>query len=275
MNIWTQRSIELANQYDYLDQLYKIYPLSPNEKRELNPSVIKDLHYYYETRNSKALINLLLDQVKGKDGEGHAFPIKNSYVSYLKNDRSAIERNPKTVERIASYLYEMDVPEIIEKTSAPKETNRQMGPLFKSYISRGTLGVKVVNNELEFMASNEDAILNCSDKQGEYFAKMFLGYTRDKGLDFIARINNKYIIGETKFLTDFGGSQNSDLNDAFDTLNSTLNPAKFNVKIIIILDGVAYIKSKTKDKMFKKITSCSDDTVIISACLLREYLGSL
>ena len=35
------------------------------------------------------------------------------------------------------------------------------------------------------------------------FAEKSLGYNRNKGLDFLARINGKYVIGEAKFLTDF------------------------------------------------------------------------
>ena len=42
MNIWTQRSIELANQHDYLDQLFKVYPLSANEKKELSLMLLKN-----------------------------------------------------------------------------------------------------------------------------------------------------------------------------------------------------------------------------------------
>ena len=95
MNIWTQRSIELANQYDYLDQLFKVYPLSANEKRGLNADTIAQLKVFLEKKDSTSLINLLLDQVKSKNGEAHIFPIKYSYVSYLKNDRSAIDRNPQ------------------------------------------------------------------------------------------------------------------------------------------------------------------------------------
>ena len=34
MNIWTQKSIELANQRNYLDLLYKIYPMSNNLRNE-------------------------------------------------------------------------------------------------------------------------------------------------------------------------------------------------------------------------------------------------
>lgn len=36
MNIWTKKSIELANQKNYLDLLFKIYPMSINLRRELS-----------------------------------------------------------------------------------------------------------------------------------------------------------------------------------------------------------------------------------------------
>ena len=75
MNIWTQRSIELANQHDYLDQLFKVYPLSANEKRDLSSDVVEKLKALLQTRDSKGLINLLLDQVKGNGDEKHPFPI--------------------------------------------------------------------------------------------------------------------------------------------------------------------------------------------------------
>ncbi len=274
MNIWTKRSIDLANQHDYLDQLFKIYPLSANEKRNLTPNVVKKIKEYIDNHDSKNLINLLLDQVKGKTGDdSHPFPIKYSYVSYLKNDRSAIDRNPKTVERIAGYLYDMGLDAIIEKTSAPKETNRQMGPLFKNYIDKKTLGIPVVKTEEEFMATNEDMIFNCPDTYGQRFAAKYLGYNRDKGLDFIARVNNTYLIGETKFLTDFGGHQDAQLNDAIDTLLTPITKTKYKVQKIAIIDGVAYIKSKSK--MFKTICSYPDDAIILSSVLLREFLGSI
>ena len=273
MNIWTQRSIELANQHDYLDQLFKVYPLSANEKRELSSDVIEKLKNFLSRRDSKSLINLLLDQVKDKNGETHPFPIKYSYVSYLKNDRSAIDRNPKTVERIASYLYEMGLEGILDKTSAPKETNRQMGPLFKNYIDKETLGLKVFKDEASFMDYSGDAIYNCSDIQGEKFAKAYLGYNRDKSLDFIARVNNIFVIGETKFLTDFGGHQDAQLNDAIDTLNTSITPTNFQVQKIAIIDGVAYIKSNSK--MYNTIINYPDDAIILSSVLLREFLGSM
>ena len=53
------------------------------------------------------------------------------------------------------------------------------------------------------------------------FAQKYLNYNRNKGLDFIARFNKKYIIGEAKFLTDFGGHQNAQFNDAIEILKDS------------------------------------------------------
>ena len=85
-------------------------------------------------------------------------------------------------------------------------------------------------------------------------------------------MNNIYIIGEAKFLTDFGGHQDAQLNDAIDTLNSPLKPTKLNVQKIAIIDGVTYIQSN--NKMYNQITNYPNNAIILSACLLREFLGS-
>ena len=201
MNIWTQKSIELANQRNYLDLLYKIYPMSNNLRREMKEEDIQKLNEYYEMRDKYKLLNLLLKQ--------EVFPIKDSYISYLKRDKSAINRNPATVDRIVGILYEMGINKIIDRTTAPKETNRQIGPLFKNWIDRGTIGCAVTKNENEFLEYDGNIIFNSSDRAMQTFAKNHLGYLREKGLDFIGKFNNTYVIGEAKFLTDFGGHQNA------------------------------------------------------------------
>ncbi len=52
------------------------------------------------------------------------------------------------------------------------------------------------------------------------FAKEHLNYKHNKGLDFIGHFNGKYIIGEAKFLIDFGGHQNAQFNDAIATIKT-------------------------------------------------------
>lgn len=265
MNLWTQRSIDLAAQSNYLDQLYRVYPMSVNLRRELAEQTQTDIRTHLENRDGRNLLEVLLKQ--------EIFPIKDSYVAYLKRDKTALERNPGTVSRLAGILIEMGFDEILDKTTVPKETNRQIGPLFKNWIDSGALGVPVTNDADEFLNYQGNIVFNAGDKAMEYFAKTHLGYQHNKGLDFIAKFNQTIIIGEAKFLTDFGGHQNTQFNDAIATMKSVLAASQYTVKTIAILDGVLYIKGK--NKMFSDLATFADDEVIISAVLLRDYLFSV
>lgn len=266
MNIWTQKSIELANQKNYLDLLFKIYPMSVNLRRELSSQTILDIEKMFSQRDSEKLLRLLLSQ--------EIFPIKDSYIAYLKRDRSAIRRNPNTVSRITGMLYEMGLEEILDKITMPKETNRQIGPLFKKWIDNGSLGCKVTVDEQEFLSYPGNIVFNSSDAAMKSFANRHLGYDRNKGLDFMGKFNNIFVLAEAKFLTDFGGHQNSQFSDAVSTMNSLLRETSHQVMIISILDGVLYIPGK--NKMYQSITTeFSADQVILSAVLLRDFLYSI
>lgn len=121
----------------------------------------------------------------------------------------------------------------------------------------------------DFVKNKEDAILNGSDKQLMDFAFNKLNYQHMKGLDLVGRFNGKYVIGEAKFLTDFGGHQNAQFNDAISTLQAK------NVKAvkIAILDGVLYIKGK--NKMYMNITTKYKELNIMSSLVLRNFLYQL
>jgi hypothetical protein len=69
-------------------------------------------------------------------------------------------------------------------------------------------------------------------------------------------------------LTDFGGHQNAQFNDAIDTLKERVNAVK-----IAILDGVLYIGGG--NKMYKSITETYSNYNIMSALVLREFLYTL
>ena len=265
MNIWTEKSINLANQRNYLDLLYKVYPMSINLRREIDENVVKKIKKYYDDKENSDFLKILLEQ--------DIFPIKDSYIAYLKRDKTAIERNPNTVNRISSMLYEMGWNEILEKLTVPKETNRQIGPLFKKWIDLKYLGANITKDAKVFLNSTDNIIFNSSDAEMKEFAKKYLGYNRDKGLDFIAKFNKKFLIGEAKFLTDFGGHQNAQYEDAISTLKTSLSKTNYEVIKIAILDGVLYIKSN--NKMYKSLSNFSNDEVIISAVLLRDYLYSI
>lgn len=260
MNNWTRLSIEYANQRNYLDDLFKIYPTIPDGIRDIDEDCWNNIEMNFNNQDNIGLIKALL--------KCDLFPIKDSYVAYLKRDNSAIERNPQTINRLAGMLYQMGLDKIYERCSMPKETNRQIGPMFKRWISSGVLGIKPVNIK-EFSSSSDNAVLNATDSEMAQWCAENLNYTRNKGLDFVARFNGKYVIGETKFLTDFGGHQNAQFEDAMLTLETpTVNAIK-----IAILDGVLYINGS--NKMHKQLLKMSEQYDILSALLLREYLYSI
>lgn len=256
MNYYTKLSIELANQRNYLDQLFSVYPLQPDSIREVDPNIWNRIEKSYNKNNNEDLFKALL--------ELKLFPVKDGYVPYLRHDPSAIQRNPNTVNRICGRIKEMGLEKLYEKVTQPKETNRQMGPLFKRWIRSGVLGIHPVS-EKQFIETDDNAVLDGSDKLLMDFAKKNLGYTRDKGLDFIGRFNGKYVIGEAKFISDEGGHQNDQFLDAMTTISQPLN---HDVIPVAILDGVLYIKSNKK--MYTEITS--SDIPVFSALLLRDFL---
>ncbi|MDR2763322.1 MAG: hypothetical protein LBB88_12020 [Planctomycetaceae bacterium] len=260
MNKWTELSIEYANQRSYLDDLFTVYPTIPDGIREINNVVWEDVEKAFKQKDNILLINELLKL--------NLFPIKDSYVAYLKRDKSAIERNPRTINRICGRLYELELAKIYERCSEPKETNRQIGPMFREWLRKKSLGIIPIQID-EFLKNKNDAILDGSDNQLMDFARENLGYEHNKGLDFVGRFNKKYVIGEAKFLTDFGGHQNAQFNDAISTIETK------NVKAvkIAILDGVLYIKGN--NKMYKSITEIYKNHNIMSALVLREFLYQL
>ena len=258
MNKYLQYSIEYAAQRSYLDDLFRIYPTMPNGLRKVDPYVWKEVEKAFEHKDNLQLVKNMLKM--------DLFPIKDSYVAYLRHDEKALERNPRTVDRIAGRLYEMGLNEVYKSATAPKETNRQMGSCFKDWIMKGVLGLQCMNVGEFLHDKRRNAILNASDSQMQDFARRFLNYKRDKGLDFVARINGRYVIGEAKFLTDFGGHQNAQFADAI----STLTTPNVNAIQIAILDGVLYIPGG--NKLYREISSRYAEKNIMSALVLREFL---
>lgn len=215
MNYWTMLSVDLAQQEDYLDKLYEVYPITPNLRRNIPKQSEEKIRKAFKDKNGLLLVKELL--------ELDLFPIKDSYVAYLKRDKTAIDRNPKTVKRIAGILFKMDIEEIIDRCTEPKETNRQMGPMFKRWIDKGALGIHIVRDADSFLDYRGNCIFNASDSEMKKFAEKYLGFKREKGIDFIAKFNNKYVIAEAKFLTDMGGHQNAQFDDAVRTMQASFD----------------------------------------------------
>ncbi len=211
-----------------MDDLFQVYPTIPEGIRNIDDDIWESVEDAFNRKDNERLVDELLKM--------DLFPIKDSYIAYLKRDKSAVERNPKTINRIAGRLYDIGLNKIYEKCSEPKETNRQIGPMFKRWLQKKSLGIMPVSLK-KFISTREDAILDGTDREMMDFAKKELNYNRNKGLDFVARFNGKYVIGEAKFLTDFGGHQNTQFEDAISTIEDT----NINAIRLAILDGVLYI----------------------------------
>src|SRR3989338_8002273 len=254
INPWTQLSIDYASQRSYLDDLFQVYPTIPDGIREPNGELWKGVEKAFEKRDNVTLMKNLLKL--------DLFPIKDSYVAYLKRDKTALERNPATSARLSGRLYEMGLDKIFTQCSEPKETNRQIGPLFKRWLNKKALGIQPVKLD-EFLKAKGNAVLDASDAEMMAFAREHLNYKHNKGLDFIGRFNGKYVIGEAKFLTDFSVHQNTQS-------ANTIETRKVGAEKVIILDG--YLRSFSYNKMYKEFSEVYKDYNVISILILRTYL---
>lgn len=113
----------------------------------------------------------------------------------------------------------MGLKQIYDRSIEHIETNRQIGPMSRQWLKGKSLGITPVGLN-EFIANNDDAILDASEKVMTEFGRERLAYKLNKGLDFVARFNNKCVIGEAKFFMNFGKHQNAQFNDAITTITS-------------------------------------------------------
>ena len=60
MNHWTQLSIEFANQRNYLDELFSVYPISPEGIRDIDEDLWGQVEQSFQERDNTALLNALL-----------------------------------------------------------------------------------------------------------------------------------------------------------------------------------------------------------------------
>ena len=256
MNEWVKMSIEIANAPGYLDKLHEVYPVTQESEREIAKDVKSKLKKLYNTGNDVELIKELLNLPK--------FPVKDPYVAFLRKREVFIEYNPKTVQRIAKRIRLMGYNAMIESIEEPKEFNRRIGNLFKRWLPK--IGYPVLNID-DFENYDGIAFLQGSDAQLKDFSNAVLGCDLDKGPDFLAKVEKRYVIGEAKFLTDYGGHQNAQFEDALRLLRGK----KGKAIRIAVLDGIVWIKDSTK--MYRGV--CQLEEVSLTALLLKDFLKSL
>ena len=60
MNNWTELSVQYANQRNYLDSLFKVYPISPNIRREIDQNRWAKIERAFNEQDNETLVKTLL-----------------------------------------------------------------------------------------------------------------------------------------------------------------------------------------------------------------------
>ena len=79
-----------------MDDLFRVYPTIPEAIRDIGEQKWAEIEEAFKHQRNVDLLRALLDL--------DLFPMKDSFVAYLRRDPSAIERNPATVNRLSARL---------------------------------------------------------------------------------------------------------------------------------------------------------------------------
>jgi len=265
MNSWVNKSFKIVKSEFYLDRLLDIYPPDEIVRGKLTKKDKSIIEMYYKEQKCTELIKGLINLRK----KGFKFPLESPYVNFFAHCEEAVNKNPKTVKKICSKIYSLTFNELVKKLEDPKKPSRRIGPMFRDWL-RNNFEFKVVD---EFANTNNQVIfLDGSDKVlKEYAIRNLRCSFRElsKGLDFIAKISGDiHIVGTAKFITDFGGSQDNQFNEAISMVKETICPS--NVLKVAIIDGVAWLGGK----MASVLQNLNNDEFCFSALLLDEFIRS-
>lgn len=262
MNIWVEKSIEFINAPGYLDRLTQVYPAIPSPRRPLSEAIRERITTLQKESKGLETIRLLLEL------EGHPFPIEHPYVSVLRERPDLLYQNPKVVGQITQVLFSLEAAGIIQGCERPPDLNRQMGPRFKNWL-RNYFRPKgfAFLPEHPFDAYQGKAFLDASDTKISEYANKMLGCRINRGRDFLAKIGDRFVIGEARFLSSGGGSQSRDIRETVNFAKDKIG----NVIKVAVLDGMVWFDTG----MLEVIKSLEDDEPGLTALLLEDFLESL
>ncbi len=266
MNEWVRRSIKLALTENYLDRLHEIYGVEEPSRRAIPPTIEQQIRRAYESRDKVGLIKSLFKLDK--------FPLNDPYIPFLRKYEEALSLNPRTVERIGNRLLNIPWYELIIRCTEPIDPNRRIGRKFHNWIKNigyPLRGVDEFRDSDEFAQADGSvskiAILDTTETEMRRFANEELDCGLDKKPDFIAKVGGRYIIGEAKYIGDFGGNQNNHFKEVMDFVLEVRGDA---IRVGI-LDGVVWLDKNAE--MCKRVRRVP--AVCLSALLLKDYFESL
>ena len=255
MSTWCTKSFTLVSKGGYLDKLSSIYTAPEPLPLSLSKSLYNRIESALNQPNDYALLECLLNLDR--------FPFNDPYVSFLRKNPQAINDNPNTVARLCSRLRQMGITEVVKGLEEPKQFNRQMGQLFRKWITSNYSSAK---DENSFINSNLLIFLDASGEKLRQFANQ-IGCGLQKQPDFVAKHKNRYIVGEAKFIGTEGGNQNRAFDDALN-LASRSYPRAVTVAV---LDGIIWLPDS--GQMSRRLNNFSGNA--LTALLLDDFLSSL
>lgn len=262
-NYWANRSIDIANNENYLDRLQEegIYPVIEATERDLPDDVVEEIVKTHNRENREELMRNLLKLDK--------FPIDDIYVGFLRKGEDVIENNPETVGRITDRILSMNVEEVLTRCRQPKVTNRQMGQMFRKWtqtLEHQFLDKEQFETEKITSQENEIVFFKGSPSEMKDYANDKLGCGLDIEPDVLLRIDGNHIVGEAKYLSGFGGHQDRQFEKVLDFIQTVQG----NAERVAIIDGVPWLDNVDR-KMSRKIRRITNPTM--TALLFEEYLA--
>ena len=266
MNEWVGRSIELAKSEGYLDRVSTIYPATALPVRPLSEEVKESIRSLHKQRDLEGLLKFLLKVTK----KGHPFPIEHPYASIFRQKPSLIEKNPVVFQKLGRIILDMQVEDVIKGAERPIDINRVMGQAFYNWLRSHfpNRGMPILP-ESQFRNYVGGAFFDGRDADILSYVTQVLGLKLERGRDFLYKNKkgDKFVVGEARFLSTVGGSQNRDLNDTTEFIKRN----KGRVIGVGVLDGIVWFNKS----YLEKLSNLGDDEPALTVLLLEDFLKSL
>ena len=262
MNKWAEQSMKIAAGHGYLDRLQSIYPVSDGGKSSVKLS--------YEQRNT--ILELLRRKRKRELLEFlfrlKRFPYDEPFLGFLRQHPIAMKQNPKTISRIWNRLSEMGFSRVVEGIERPMSPSRRFGQSFRNWLTTTITSCDISDISL----SKKPVAINASDSVLAKYAREHLGYKRKKGLDLVILGGNSALIGEAKFISATGGTQDKSFRESVEFVRKY---SPYKARAIAVIDGVVWAPSglKNRNSLYaRELSRLKKDLVIISALLLPKFI---
>ncbi len=276
-NKWVEKSLKLAWERDYLDQLMNIYPAIPSFREPLPNDLREKIKESFKHKKDKDLVETILSARK----QNYPFPIEHPYAALLgglpqETKKVLLDKNPKVINIIAKILFLMGISDVIKGIERPPDINRQMGPLFKQWLKKNFSNKNEYSFDTDLLKSTKGKItfFDGADIAIDSYVRQVLKIDLPQlsfRRDLLVKVNGIIIVGEARFLSTYGGSQTRDIKNTLVFVRSVNTRDIKNFRAIAIIDGIVWFNNSYK----KLIGGVPDSVPVMSALLIEDYLKEL